>query len=72
MSLPPTVRTGEDLSVYSDELRTEPSDLYSGGRALPALIRPHARKIAGIPLLADEPCTCIAGLVSGLSVGLKM
>ncbi len=38
---------GEDLSVYSEEARTHPSDLHSGGRALPALVRPHARKVAG-------------------------
>jgi hypothetical protein len=40
---------GEDLSIYSPDRRTDPADLHSGGRALPALVRPYARKVAGTP-----------------------
>lgn len=38
---------GEDLSVFTEDLRASPHDLHSGGRALPALVRPYARKVAG-------------------------
>jgi hypothetical protein len=41
---------GEDLSVFSREWQFTPDDLYSGGRALPALVRPYARKVCGTPL----------------------
>ena len=40
---------GEDLSLYSEYMRLTPEDLHSGGRALPALVRPYARKVSGAP-----------------------
>eukprot|EP00668_Euglena_longa_P003377 GGOE01003953.1.p1 GENE.GGOE01003953.1~~GGOE01003953.1.p1 ORF type:complete len:607 (+),score=156.65 GGOE01003953.1:486-2306(+) len=40
----------EDLSVFSKDQQTDPDDVHSGGRALAALVRPFARKVAGIPL----------------------
>ncbi len=40
----------EDLSIFSRDQRTNPDDIHSGGRALAAVIRPYARKIAGEPL----------------------
>ena len=49
---------GEDLSIYSAEGRHCPSDLHSGGRALPALVRPYARKVSGIRLV---PPPAVAG-----------
>lgn len=41
---------GEDLSIYSPDQQTDPEDIYSGGRALPASIRPHPRATAGQPV----------------------
>jgi len=41
---------GEDLSVFSEYMRDSRDDLHSGGRALPALVRPYARKVSGTPL----------------------
>ena len=40
----------EDLSIFSRDQQTDPSDLNSGGRALEAVVRPYAGKIAGKPL----------------------
>eukprot|EP00667_Euglena_gracilis_P003021 EG_transcript_3027 len=40
----------EDLSIFSKDQQTDPGDLHSGGRALAALVRPYARKVAGTPL----------------------
>jgi hypothetical protein len=40
----------EDLSIFSRDQQTDPSDANSGGRALEAVVRPYARKIAGEPL----------------------
>lgn len=40
----------EDLSVFSPDQRHRPEDLHSGGRALPALVRPYALRTAGEPL----------------------
>jgi len=40
----------EDLSVFSRDQQTDPDDINFGGRALKALVRPYARKIAGEPL----------------------
>jgi hypothetical protein len=40
----------EDLSVFSRDQQTNPSDADSGGRALAAVARPYARKVAGEPL----------------------
>lgn len=40
----------EDLSVFSRDQQTDPDDINSGGRALEALVRPYAQKIAGEPL----------------------
>lgn len=38
---------GEDLSIFSTDQQTDPSDLDSGGRALNVVIRPYPKKIAG-------------------------
>jgi len=40
----------EDLSIFSRDQQTNPSDLNSGGRALEAVMRPYASRIAGEPL----------------------
>jgi hypothetical protein len=40
----------EDLSIFSRDQQTDPSDINSGGRALEAVVRPYASKIAGEPL----------------------
>ena len=40
----------EDLSIFSRDQQAEPGDVNSGGRALEAVVRPYARKIAGEPL----------------------
>ncbi len=40
----------EDLSIFSRDQQTDPGDVNSGGRALGAVVRPYARKIAGEPL----------------------
>jgi hypothetical protein len=41
---------GEDLSIFSRDQQDDPDDIHSGGRALPAVIRPYARAVAGEPL----------------------
>ena len=41
---------GEDLSIFSRDQQRDPADLDSGGRALSAVVRPYARKVAGEPL----------------------
>jgi hypothetical protein len=40
----------EDLSIFSRDQQDNPADIHSGGRALEAVVRPYARKIAGEPL----------------------
>ena len=40
----------EDLSIFSRDQQSDPADINSGGRALSAVVRPYARKIAGEPL----------------------
>jgi hypothetical protein len=40
---------GEDFSIFSRDQQTDPEDINSGGRALDAVLRPYARKIAGEP-----------------------
>ncbi len=40
----------EDLSIFSRDQQSDPHDLYSGGRALRALLRPYPQKTAGEPL----------------------
>lgn len=40
---------GEDLSIFSYDQQTDPSDINSGGRALIAVVRPYAKAIAGMP-----------------------
>lgn len=40
----------EDLSLFSRDQQDNPNDIYSGGRALTAAIRPYARAIAGQPI----------------------
>ncbi len=42
--------TVEDLSIFSRDQQNDRMDIDSGGRALAALVRPYARKIAGEPL----------------------
>lgn len=44
---------GEDLSLFSRDQQTDPTDLHSGGRALDAAVRPYAMKVAGKPLRMD-------------------
>ena len=41
---------GEDLSIFSRDQQADPSDINSGGRALSAVVRPYAKKVAGEPL----------------------
>jgi hypothetical protein len=40
----------EDFSIFSHDQQTDPSDIHSGGRALEAIVRPYAARIAGEPL----------------------
>lgn len=37
----------EDLSIFSRDQQTNPEDINSGGRGLPAVIRPYPKAIAG-------------------------
>ena len=39
----------EDLSIFSRD-QQDAADIHSGGRGLPAIVRPYARKIAGEPV----------------------
>lgn len=41
---------GEDLSIYSRDKQTGTGDVYDGGRALSAVVRPYACAAAGTPL----------------------
>ncbi|MDE2854641.1 MAG: cellulase family glycosylhydrolase [Chloroflexota bacterium] len=41
---------GEDLSIFSRDQQRDPGDIDAGGRALSAVVRPYARKVAGEPL----------------------
>ena len=41
----------EDLSLFSYDQQSDPTDLHSGGRALPSVVRPYASRVAGIPTL---------------------
>jgi hypothetical protein len=43
----------EDLSIYSDDQRSNPNDLNSGGRALEAVVRPCPVYVAGTPQLIN-------------------
>ena len=40
----------EDLSIFSRDQQTDPSDVDSGGRGLAGFVRPYARATAGEPL----------------------
>ncbi len=40
----------EDLSIFSKDQQTNPNDIHSGGRALPALLRPYPLCTSGVPL----------------------
>ncbi len=40
----------EDLSIFSRDQQTGSGDIHDGGRALSAVIRPYASKVAGTPL----------------------
>ncbi len=46
----------EDLSIFSRDQQHDPGDIHSGGRALPAVIRPYARAVAGQPLRMAFDC----------------
>jgi hypothetical protein len=39
----------EDLSIFSEDQRKNPEDIYSGGRALVAVVRPAPVAVTGIP-----------------------
>jgi len=41
---------GEDFSIFSRDQQRDPADIYSGGRALRALLRPYPKATAGEPL----------------------
>ncbi|MBN1536421.1 MAG: cellulase family glycosylhydrolase [Anaerolineales bacterium] len=40
----------EDLSIFSRNQQSNPEDIYSGGRALEAVVRPYTKATAGLPL----------------------
>jgi hypothetical protein len=40
----------EDLSIFSRDQQSDASDIDSGGRALEAVVRPYAMKVAGRPI----------------------
>ena len=40
----------EDFSIFSITQQTDPSDINSGGRAIPGFCRPHIVAVAGTPL----------------------
>ncbi len=44
---------GEDFSIFSRDQHKSPGDMYSGGRALEACLRPYALATAGEPLHAS-------------------
>mmetsp|Transcript_21952 Transcript_21952/g.34408 ORF Transcript_21952/g.34408 Transcript_21952/m.34408 type:complete len:204 (+) Transcript_21952:1106-1717(+) len=51
---------GEDLSVFSSDQRSNISDIFSGIRAPPAVIRPYAMRTAGTPTaMKFDICTGI-------------
>jgi hypothetical protein len=40
----------EDLSIFSRDQQQDAGDIHSGGRALDAVVRPYAMRVAGEPL----------------------
>eukprot|EP01062_Namystynia_karyoxenos_P021197 TRINITY_DN1804_c0_g1_i2.p1 TRINITY_DN1804_c0_g1~~TRINITY_DN1804_c0_g1_i2.p1 ORF type:complete len:1147 (+),score=260.03 TRINITY_DN1804_c0_g1_i2:102-3443(+) len=47
---------GEDFSIWSKDQQSDPADLHSGGRVLPAVCRPYAIRTAGEPIsVSFEP-----------------
>jgi hypothetical protein len=40
----------EDFSIFSRDQQEHPDDIHSGGRALDAVVRPYAMRVAGEPL----------------------
>ncbi len=40
----------QDFSIFSRDQQADPANIHSGGRALEAVVRPYAQKIAGEPL----------------------
>ncbi len=53
---------GEDLSIYCRKEKCSSGDIYDGGRALSAVVRPYARATAGTPLSMsfDRSSRCFA------------
>ncbi len=48
----------EDLSIFSRDQQTDPSDINSGGRGVLGFVRPYARKVAGLPrIMRFDPAT---------------
>jgi len=41
---------GEDLSIFSRDQQSDPTDINSGGRGLAGFVRPYARAVAGVPM----------------------
>lgn len=41
---------GEDFSIFSRDQQSDPADIDSGGRALPAIVRPYPRAVPGEPV----------------------
>ena len=40
----------EDLSIFSYDQQHNPLNVHSGGRGLPAIVRPYASRISGVPI----------------------
>jgi hypothetical protein len=40
----------EDLSIFSYDQQADPFNVHSGGRGLPAIVRPYASRISGVPI----------------------
>jgi hypothetical protein len=50
----------EDFSIFSPDQRKNPENLYSGGRALSAVVRPYPRFTSGTPLkLSFNPASTV-------------
>ena len=40
----------EDLSIFSYDQQNDQKNVHSGGRGLPAIVRPYAHRISGVPV----------------------